>query len=157
MAPPIGRYVDELRRDVQQAGGAYNPAVACYVDLTRPDNRYRFFVLDLAKRKVLLQGLCLNGVTDAQGRILDVNTQAYREMGYSLAELMAMTVADFALDLSRDALLALWQKMEPGEHTVATNTHRRKDGSCFPVEVGVWPALAPARASTAANANTGTW
>ena len=76
-------------------------------------------------------------VTDGQGQILDVNAQAYREMGYSLAELMAMTVADFALDLSRDALLALWQKMEPGEHTVATNTHRRKDGSCFPVEVHI--------------------
>ena len=69
VAPPIGRYVDELRRDVQQAGGAYNPAVACYVDLTRPDNRYRFFVLDLTNRNVLVQGLCLNGVTDAQGRV----------------------------------------------------------------------------------------
>lgn len=76
-------------------------------------------------------------VTDAQGRILDVNTQAYREMGYSLAELMAMTVADFALDYSLEDLLALWKKMEPGEHTVATNTHQRKDGSCFPVEVHI--------------------
>ncbi|MDR0260923.1 MAG: PAS domain S-box protein, partial [Comamonas sp.] len=37
-------------------------------------------------------------VTDTQGRILDVNTQAYRELGYSLAELKAMNVADFALD-----------------------------------------------------------
>ncbi|WP_021026459.1 response regulator [Comamonas sp. B-9] len=76
-------------------------------------------------------------VTDTQGRILDVNTQAYREMGYSLAELMALTVADFALDYTQEELLALWQKMEPGEHTVATNTHQRKDGSCFPVEVHI--------------------
>ena len=68
-APAVERYVDELRRDVHQAGNIYNPTIACYVDLTRPDNSYRFFVLDLAKRKVLLQGLCLNGVTDAQGRV----------------------------------------------------------------------------------------
>ena len=68
-APPVDRYVDELRRDVQQVRGAYNSNIACYVDLTRPDNSYRFFVLDLTKRKILVQGLCLNGVTDAQGRV----------------------------------------------------------------------------------------
>jgi hypothetical protein len=68
-AIPFGRYVDELRRDVQQGKGMYNPAVACYVDLTYPDNSYRFFVLDLARRKVLIRGVCLNGLTDEQGRV----------------------------------------------------------------------------------------
>ena len=68
-AAPIERYIDELRQDVQQRGPAYNPTVACYVDLTRPDNSYRFFVLDLAQRKVLLRGVCLNGLTDNQGRV----------------------------------------------------------------------------------------
>ncbi|MFC3217176.1 PAS domain S-box protein [Comamonas sp. JC664] len=86
-------------------------------------------------------------MTDTQGRILDVNSQAYREMGYSLAELMALNVADFALDYTRDELLALWQKMEPGEHTVATNTHQRKDGSCFP-----WRCTSPASWSRARSA-----
>lgn len=76
-------------------------------------------------------------VTDTQGRILDVNTQAYRELGYSLAELMAMHVADFALDYPVPELLALWQGMEPGAHAVTTNTHRRRDGSSFPVEVHI--------------------
>ena len=68
-APPVSRYVDELRRDVRREGAAYNPNVACYVDLTRPDNSYRFFVLDLTKGKVLVRGVCLNGVTDAQGQV----------------------------------------------------------------------------------------
>ncbi|MFA9286422.1 response regulator [Comamonas sp. SY3] len=76
-------------------------------------------------------------VTDVQGRILDVNAQAYREMGYSMAELMAMNVADFALDASASELQARWQKMEPGARKVVTNTHQRKDGSCFPVEVHI--------------------
>ncbi|GAA4007396.1 hypothetical protein GCM10022408_19180 [Hymenobacter fastidiosus] len=58
-----------MRRDVQQQGTAYNPTIACYVDLTRPDNTYRFFVLNLTQRKVLLQGICLNGLTDEQGRV----------------------------------------------------------------------------------------
>ncbi|GAB2816437.1 hypothetical protein GCM10027276_16810 [Comamonas piscis] len=76
-------------------------------------------------------------VTDTQGRILDVNAQAYQEMGYSREELLALNVADFALDLPAEELRAMWQKMEPGDHAVATNTHQRKDGSCFPVEVHI--------------------
>lgn len=67
--PPLRRYIEELRRDVCREGAAYNPRVACYVDLTRPDREYRFFVLDLARGTVLLQGLCLNGLTDAQGNV----------------------------------------------------------------------------------------
>lgn len=66
---PIDAYIDELRHDVQRQGAAYNASVACYVDLTRPDNSYRFFVLDLMQRKVLLRGVCLNGLTDGQGRV----------------------------------------------------------------------------------------
>ncbi|WP_035558178.1 murein L,D-transpeptidase catalytic domain-containing protein [Hymenobacter sp. IS2118] len=69
VGPPISRYVEELRRDVKREGIAYNADVACYVDLTRPDNDYRFFVLDLTRKKVLLQGICLNGQTDAQGQV----------------------------------------------------------------------------------------
>jgi hypothetical protein len=64
---PVDRYINELRRDVRRAGLAYNSNLGCYIDLTRPDNSYRFFVLDLAHRKVLLRGVCLNGLTDAQG------------------------------------------------------------------------------------------
>ena len=68
-AAPIDAYVDELRQDVRQRGAAYNSSIACYVDLTRPDNSYRFFVLDLDHRKVLVRGVCLNGRTDAQGNV----------------------------------------------------------------------------------------
>ena len=67
--PPIARYVAELRRDLQEHGAAYNPDIACYVDLTRPDNSYRFYVLDLAHGTILLKGMCLNGLTDAWGQV----------------------------------------------------------------------------------------
>ena len=66
---PIGAYIDELRQDVRRRGAAYNSSIACYVDLTRPDNSYRFFVLDLARRKVLVRGVCLNGLTDNEGHV----------------------------------------------------------------------------------------
>ena len=62
-------YIDELRQDVQRQGAAYNSRIGCYVDLTRPDNSYRFFVLDLTQGKILLRGICLNGLTDRKGRV----------------------------------------------------------------------------------------
>ena len=68
-APPVKRYVDELRQDAQRQGGTYNHTLACYVDLTRPDNRNRFFVLDLIRRKIVLEAPCLNGLMSAQGQV----------------------------------------------------------------------------------------
>ena len=66
---PIDAYINELRRDVKKQGVAYNPNIACYVDLTLPDNSYRFFVLNLTLRRVLVQGICLNGLTNERGQI----------------------------------------------------------------------------------------
>ena len=68
-APPFERYVDELRQDAQRHGATYNHTLACYVDLTRPDNSDRFFVLDLIRGKIVLKAPCLNGLTSAQGQV----------------------------------------------------------------------------------------
>lgn len=51
----------------------FNRDVAFYVDLTRPSNQNRFFVLDLRSNQVLAKGLCCNGRTDAQGNVLYSN------------------------------------------------------------------------------------
>ena len=51
----------------------FNPKVAFYIDLTRPSNQYRFFVLDLHRSLVLAQGLCCNGRTDAKGTVIYSN------------------------------------------------------------------------------------
>ncbi|WP_345233202.1 murein L,D-transpeptidase catalytic domain-containing protein [Hymenobacter saemangeumensis] len=51
-----------------------NRDIAFFVDLTRPSGQNRFFVLDLRHNQVLAQGLCCNGRTDAQGRVLYSNT-----------------------------------------------------------------------------------
>lgn len=94
-AVPFGHYVDELRRDVQRAKGMCNPAVACYVDLTRPDNRYRFFVLDLTKRTLLLQGLCLNGSTNAHGQVRYSNEVNSKCSSHELARVGERYVGGF--------------------------------------------------------------
>ncbi|MFG5775684.1 response regulator [Comamonas sp. J-3] len=74
---------------------------------------------------------------DDQGRILDVNAQACASMGYSKHELLRMCVQDFALDFKSEELVSAWRGIAPFTKFVATNTHQRKDGTRFPVEVHI--------------------
>ena len=74
---------------------------------------------------------------DEQGLILDVNTQACASLGYSKHELLRMRVKDFALDFESDALISAWRGIAPDTKFIATNTHQRKDGTRFPVEVHI--------------------
>jgi diguanylate cyclase (GGDEF)-like protein/PAS domain S-box-containing protein len=86
-------------------------------------------------------------IHDRRGRILDCNEEASRALGYTREELLSGTVADITVRMlseeERNARKgeALWDRVmrdEPG-HVVGfdQNELRRKDGSTFPVEVGV--------------------
>jgi PAS domain S-box-containing protein len=68
-----------------------------------------------------------------RGRIVEVNLQACRSLGYSREELQGLHVADIEVEIGRQELLESW-KHDPPEASFF-GTHRRKDGSTFPVEV----------------------
>lgn len=86
-------------------------------------------------------------VHDQRGRLLDCNDEACRALGYTREELLSRSVADVTVHmLSREERMArkgeaLWDRVMRGEpgHIVGfdQNELRRKDGSTFPVEVGV--------------------
>ncbi len=86
-------------------------------------------------------------VHDEVGRIVDCNAEACRSLGYTREELLELSVKDFAIDLlSEEEKRAkrgqtLWERAirdEPGTIVgFEENELRRKDGTSFPVEVGV--------------------
>ncbi len=86
-------------------------------------------------------------IHDRQGKILDCNTEACRVLGYRREELLSKAVADVTVRvLSEEEKEArrgetLWERVmrgEPGQVVgFDQNELRRKDGSTFPVEVGV--------------------
>lgn len=86
-------------------------------------------------------------VHDSKGRILDCNAEASQSLGYTQEELLSMNVGDITVSmLTEEERLAragntLWERVmrgEPGRIVgFDQNELRRKDGTTFPVEVGV--------------------
>lgn len=75
-------------------------------------------------------------IVDMQSRFLEVNLQARRELGYSREELLQLRVADVDPDFrGRDAEEQFWQTPEQQQPVSFETTHRRQDGSRFPVEL----------------------
>jgi PAS domain S-box-containing protein len=68
-----------------------------------------------------------------RGRIIEVNQQACRFLGYAREELLRMSVFDIEVGHSKEFLIDLWEK---GEDVVTiSGIYRRKDGLTFPTEI----------------------
>lgn len=97
---------------------------------TESEDRYRQF-LEAAPDAVFV----LSGEPDDHGQILDANSQAATTHGYTRDELLTMRIGD--LDAPADAARVqerVTKLMRDGKITFKA-THRRRDGSEFPVEV----------------------
>lgn len=70
-------------------------------------------------------------------RILYVNDQTCRELGYSREELLGMTIHDIDPDYRKDVWPNHWNDLRERRFFTFETKHRRKDGTTFPVEVTV--------------------
>ena len=74
---------------------------------------------------------------DEQGRLVEVNETYCRMSGYSMQELLTMSIPDVeCLETASDTAAHIKQIMERGEDRFESQ-HRRKDGSIFDVEISV--------------------
>lgn len=72
---------------------------------------------------------------DEQGRILEVNEEACRALGYTAGELQRMTLMDIDPDRTPETGKRNWPKLRAEGSLSLEARHRRKDGSVFPVAV----------------------
>jgi PAS domain S-box-containing protein len=76
-------------------------------------------------------------LADADGRIIDANSVAWERLGYTREELFGMTVPDFAMEVDKETFKRLLVKNLAGERVTRGGTHRRKDGTTFPIEASM--------------------
>jgi len=69
-------------------------------------------------------------------KIIEVNQQACRSLGYNREELLNMPLLEIEVGFGRNRMENLWNQNLQTPLTML-GTHRRKDGSTFPVEVRV--------------------
>ena len=111
--------------------------------------------MDISERKAAAQEMlrfraALDSSVDAiyiidreQMRFVDANRAGWEAMGYTQEQLLALGPHDLEPEFTRDALMQEYARILAGEshHGVIKTTHRRKDGSTFPVEVFVQPLI----------------
>ncbi len=73
-------------------------------------------------------------VHDLDTRFVEVNKQACELLGYSRDELLRMSIADIAPGFDLAVARSRWSELDSGKPYRIISTHRRKDGSYFPVE-----------------------
>lgn len=94
-----------------------------------------------AERALRLAQVCILRSADAvfwitpQCRIIYVNDQACASLGYERSELLGMTVLDIDPDLDEERWSAVWEDIRVLKTGRLETRHRRRDGSCFPVEI----------------------
>jgi PAS domain S-box-containing protein len=75
-------------------------------------------------------------LVDRTGRFLYVNAQGHAQMGgYTMEELLSLTVCDISPDLTPEAFAANLEASAHGPTPRIESRTRRKDGSIFPAEV----------------------
>lgn len=106
------------------------------IDITAQKDAQRRARLSESRYQALIQQAAdALYVHDFDGRIVEVNQQACDALGYSRQELLQMGLEDFVPGFDLNKSRPFWNQLEQGKPSSITSTHKRKDGSTFPVEV----------------------
>ena len=90
-------------------------------------HRLEAFMLDQAHDGIYL--------IDASQRLIYVNSEACRALGYSRDELLTLKLSDIDAHYSPEELVAFFDRGMAYEIVRHETLHRRRDGSTFPVEI----------------------
>ncbi len=135
--PELDKYFDCYASPVLDENGEVTLIVEQLHDNTEQKlQTLRLHESESKYRTLVNQSSEMNYLHDLEGNIVDVNEATIKHTGYSREELLQMTVFDIHPQGSdRSSVLKKWSKWKPGEHYQIDYTHRRKDGSLYPVEI----------------------
>ena len=76
-------------------------------------------------------------VFDFDARFIEVNQRACDNLGYSQNELLRMGIADVTPGFDLASRQPVWRQLEVGRPYAMISSHKRKNGSIFPVELRI--------------------
>lgn len=74
-------------------------------------------------------------IADFEGKILDINKQACKYLGYTREELLTMKIYDFDILFDEKKLQEAFKTLDLNESITLESEHRRKNGNIFPVDI----------------------
>ncbi len=125
---------------------ALRQVVVTFVDITSRKEAEQALQASEQRLKAFLDsaGDSIFVLDAATGRLVDCNPQACRELGYTRGEFLALSTSDIEAHLTPDQVAAAIRQAVAETTGFVTGTHRRKDGTTFPVEIRI-NSLAPAQ------------
>ncbi|MDG4554369.1 MAG: PAS domain S-box protein [Candidatus Competibacter sp.] len=132
-----GRYLVRQRQQLAFAQATQQAQVR-QLRLEQDIAREREQRLTLASRYATLIEKALDIVLliDAAGRIVEANAAAVAAYGWSVEELRGLNIRDLCTPETLAKLEQHWLSTTGQEGALFESTHRRRDGSLFPVEIG---------------------
>jgi diguanylate cyclase (GGDEF)-like protein/PAS domain S-box-containing protein len=108
------------------------------IDFTERKEAERLARYREARYRALIQNAA-DGVFvfNLNARFIEVNQRACDNLGYTEDELLHMGIADVTPGFDLAQRRPVWEKMEVGHPYGMISTHRRKDGTLFPVELRI--------------------
>ena len=76
-------------------------------------------------------------IVDVNGKFIDVNKSFCNNSGYTINELLNMTIFDVDLNYSKEKWLETWEVIKTSSPFLVESIHTRKDGTTYPVELSL--------------------
>jgi PAS domain S-box-containing protein len=125
-------------------GGDFDGMVASIEDISEKvmaDNALRTSEQQL-KSYINNAGDAIYILEQSTGRIRNCNKRACQDLGYAMDELLKLSASDIEVTLASAEIKTIHRELDPGEVRTIHGTHKRKDGTIFPVEIRL-SSLAP--------------
>jgi PAS domain S-box-containing protein len=115
-----------------------NQFACVFVDIT-DKKRAEEVLLESEKRHRAILRTAMDGIwlADTEGRLIEVNETYCRMSGYSMQELLAMSIVDLEASETVDNAVARIRKIMLEGEARFESRHHRKDGTVYDVEISV--------------------